>query len=293
MTGLKSIAADVCWLDILTMSKSPVLQAFLIIAAFYVLLVAVVYLMQGRMLYLASVPGRELTATPADIDLQYEDVAIETADGIRLHGWFIPGSSTRVLLFFHGNAGNISHRLDSIRQFLSLGLSVFIIEYRGYGQSGGKTTEKGIYRDADAAWRYLTEERGVAAADIIIFGRSMGASAAAKLAAKQQPLALIVESSFTSVPDIAQEIYPWLPARWLSHLRHATRDYVRDVRSPVLVIHGRDDEIVPFHHGEAIFEAANEPRTQLVLRGGHNDAYIRDEANYIKGLHAFLSGLSH
>lgn len=273
------------------MSKRPVLQAFLVIAVCYVLLVAAVYLMQGRMLYLANVPGRELTASPADIDIEYEDIFIETADSVRLHGWFIPGPSTRVLLFFHGNAGNISHRLDSIRQFQSLGLSVFIIDYRGYGQSGGKTTEKGIYRDADAAWRYLIEERGVVADDIVIFGRSMGASAAAKLATKQQPLALIVESSFTSVPDIAQELYPWLPARWLSHLRHATRDYVQDVRNPVLVIHGRDDEIVPFHHGEAIFAAANEPRTQLLLRGGHNDAYIRDEANYIKGLRTFLSGL--
>jgi fermentation-respiration switch protein FrsA (DUF1100 family) len=251
------------------------LKFILIVAAAYGLLVAVVYLMQGRMLYLANVPGRELTASPADLDVEYEDVFIETADGVRLHGWFIPGSSARVLLFFHGNAGNISHRLDSIRQFLGLGLSVFIIDYRGYGQSGGKTTEKGIYRDANAAWRYLREERSVEAADIIIFGRSMGASAAAKLATKQQPLATIVESSFTSIPDIAQEIY----------------DYVRDVRSPVLVIHGRDDEIVPFHHGEAIFEAANEPRTQLVLRGGHNDAYIRDEVNYIKGLRAFLSDL--
>lgn len=269
------------------------LKFLVIVAACYGLLVALVYLMQGRMLYLASVPGRELTATPADIDLEYEDVSIETKDGVRLHGWFVPGPSTRVLLFFHGNAGNISHRLDSIRQFQSLGLSVLIIDYRGYGQSGGKTTEKGVYRDADATWRYLTEKRGVAAGDIIIFGRSMGASAAAKLATKQQPLALIVESSFTSIPDIAQEIYPWLPARWLSHLRHATRDYIRDVRSPVLVVHSRDDEIVPFHHGEAIFEAANEPRTQLVLRGGHNDAYVRDETHYIKGLRAFLSVLGH
>jgi len=267
------------------------LKFILIVVACYGLLVAVVYLMQGRMLYLANVPARELTATPADINLEYEDVSIETADGVRLHGWFIPGSSDHVLLFFHGNAGNVSHRLESIRQFLNLGLSVFIIDYRGYGQSGGKTTEKGIYRDADAAWRHLTEERGVAPGDIVIFGRSMGASAAAKLAAKQQPLALIVESSFTSIPDIAQEIYPWLPARWLSHLRHATRDYVQDVRVPVLIVHSRDDEIVPFHHGEAIFDAAGEPRTLLVLRGGHNDAYVRDEANYIKGLRAFLSVL--
>jgi fermentation-respiration switch protein FrsA (DUF1100 family) len=264
------------------------LKFLIIVAACYGLLVAFVYLMQGRMLYLANLPGRELTATPADIDVEYEDVSIETVDGVTLHGWFIPGSSKRVVLFFHGNAGNISHRLESIRQFLRLGLSVFIVDYRGYGQSGGKTTEKGIYRDADAAWRYLTGERGISPGDIVIFGRSMGASAAAKLAAKQEPLALIVESSFTSVPDIAQEIYPWLPARWLSHLRHAARDYVRDVSVPVLIVHSRDDEIVPFHHGEAIFEAAHEPKSLVVLRGGHNDAYVRDEANYINGLRSFL-----
>jgi len=269
------------------------LKFALIVAACYGLLVAVVYLMQGRMLYLANVPGRELTATPADIDLEYEDVGIETADGVRLHGWFIPGESNRVLLFFHGNAGNISHRLDSIRQFLNLGLSVFIIDYRGYGQSGGKTTETGIYQDADAAWHYLTDQRGVLADDIVIFGRSMGASAAAKLATKQRPLALIVESSFSSIPDIAQEIYPWLPARWLSHLRHATRDYVGGIQRPILVVHSRDDEIVPFHHGEAIFNAAQEPKTLLTLRGSHNDAYIRDARNYIEGLQAFLSSLDH
>lgn len=264
------------------------LKFVLIIAACYGLLVAVVYLMQGRMLYLASVPGRELTATPADVDLRYEEITIETADGIQLHGWYIPGESNQVVLFFHGNAGNISHRLYSIRQFYGLGLSVFIVDYRGYGQSGGKTTEKGIYRDADAAWRYLTEERGVPANNIVIFGRSMGASAAAKLATRQQPLALIVESSFTSIPDIAQEIYPWLPARWLSYLQHATRDYVEHVRSPVLIVHSRDDEIVPFHHGEAIFAAAREPKSLLVLRGGHNDAYVRDDVNYINGLRSFL-----
>jgi len=267
------------------------LKFVLIIAACYGLLVAVVYLMQGRMLYLANVPGRDLMATPAAVDLRYEEIAIETADGVRLHGWYVPGESNRVLLFFHGNAGNISHRLHSIRQFYDLGLSVLIVDYRGYGQSDGKTTERGIYRDADAAWRYLTKERSVPASDIVIFGRSMGASAAAKLAARQQPLALIVESSFTSVPDIAQEIYPWLPARWLSYLRHATRDYVADVRSPALIVHSRDDEIVPFHHGEAIFAAAHEPKSLLVLRGGHNDAYVRDDVNYINGLRSFLSGL--
>ena len=194
-----------------------------------------------------------------------------------------------MLLFFHGNAGNISHRLDSIRQFLGLGLSVFIIDYRGYGQSDGRTTEKGIYRDADAAWRYLTTTRGFSPDDIVIFGRSLGASVAAWLAARQSPQVLIVESSFTSVPDIGQELYPWLPVRWLSHLNHATIDYVRGVKCPVLVVHSRDDEIIPFHHGQKIFEAAPEPRSLLELRGTHNDAFIQDERTYLDGLSAFLA----
>lgn len=266
------------------------LKIILAIAVGYLLLVAVVYFMQGRMLYLPDIAGRSLTITPANVGLDYEDVVIEASDGVKLHGWFIAGRSSRVLLFFHGNAGNISHRLDSIRYFHDLDLSVFIIDYRGFGQSEGRATEKGIYRDADAAWRYLME-RGIAPSEVVIFGRSLGASVASRLAAQHQPLALIVESSFTSVPDIAQELYPWLPARWLSRLNHATRDYIRDVHCPVLVVHSQDDEIIPFHHGEEIFAAANEPRTLLVLRGTHNDAFLRDERTYVEGLQAFLTGI--
>jgi fermentation-respiration switch protein FrsA (DUF1100 family) len=268
-----------------------VLKLLLAGLACYLLLALVVYLMQARMLYLAGVPGRSLDRTPADIGAGYRDEYFETADGVRLNGWYIPGDSDRVLLFFHGNAGNISHRLESIRQFLALGLSVFIIDYRGYGQSEGRTTEQGIYRDAEAAWRHLTETYGVPAGRIVVFGRSMGASAAAYLATKQRPLALVIESSFTSVPDIAGEYYPWLPVRWLSRLRHSARDLVRDARSPVLVIHSRDDEIVPFHHGEAIFRAAREPRSFLEIRGTHNDAFLRDERNYLAGLRSFLEQL--
>jgi fermentation-respiration switch protein FrsA (DUF1100 family) len=268
------------------------LRIILAIAAGYAVLVVFMYFMQARMLYLANLPGRSLDMTPAHAGMDYEDVFIETADGESVHGWYIVGPTDRVVLFFHGNAGNISHRLDSIRQFHSLGLSVLIIDYRGYGQSSGRTSEAGIYRDADAAWRYLTETRGTEPGDIVIFGRSLGASVAARLALRQQPAGLILESSFTSVPDIARELYPWLPVRWLSRLRHATRDYVRDARCPVLVVHSRDDEIIPYHHGEAIYAAANEPRHLLTLRGSHNDAFLRDEPNYIDGLGTFLATIS-
>ncbi|MGH8223574.1 MAG: alpha/beta hydrolase [Woeseiaceae bacterium] len=268
------------------------LKFMLVAGACYGLLVAVVYFSQGRMLYLPNLPGRALTATPRDAGMEYEDVYIETADGVTLHSWFVAGTTSRVLLFFHGNAGNISHRLDSIRLFRSLGLSVLIIDYRGYGQSGGRVTENGIYQDAEAAWRYLTATRGVAANDIVLFGRSLGGSVASWLAVRHEPLALIVESSFTSVPDIAQELYPWLPARWLARMNHATRDYVRDARCPVLVVHSRDDEIIPFHHGEAIYAVANEPRRLLVLNGGHNDAFLRDSRRYLEELQAFLADAS-
>ena len=267
------------------------LKIILAILVAYLLLVAVFVLMQDRMLYLADVPGRTLTATPADAGMPYEELSIETSDGETLHGWFVNGPSSRVLLFFHGNAGNISHRLDSIKHFVGLGFSVLIVDYRGYGQSSGKTTERGMYRDAEAVWRYVTDERRVLPGDIVFFGRSLGASVASRLAIKERPLALIVESSFTSVPDVAQELYPWLPARWLSRLKHATRDHIRDVSCPVLVIHSRDDEIIPFHHGEAIFEAANEPRSFLAIRGTHNDGFILDEPAYLEGLRTFLAGL--
>ena len=149
--------------------------------------------------------------------------------------------------------------------------------------------EQGFYRDADAAWHYLIDDRGYRGDQIVIFGRSLGGSVAAKLASDVEARALILESTFTSVPDAAQDIYPWLPARWLSRLRHATSEYVRDVGFPVLVVHSRDDEIIPYHHGERIYEAANEPRSMLTIRGGHNDAIATDENAYLSGLRQFLA----
>ena len=264
------------------------LKMLVLISGAYLLLVIFVYLTQAGMLYLPHLPGRELDATPEAVGLAFEDVTLETSDGVRVHGWFVPGESERALLYFHGNAGNISHRLYSIREWHDLGLSVFIIDYRGYGRSEGNPTEQGLYRDGAAAWQYLAGERGIAPEDIIVFGRSLGGSVAAWLAARQAPAALIVESSFTSVPDIGQEAYPWLPVRWLSRFKHATRDHVRQVTSPVLVVHSRDDEIIPFHHGEAIFAAASEPKTFLEIRGGHNDAHAVSAALYRDGLQDFL-----
>lgn len=264
------------------------LKMLLIVAGAYSLLVGFMYLTQAGMLYLPDMPGRQLDVTPDAIGLDFEDVELDTSDGVRIHSWFVPGDSTRTVLYFHGNAGNISHRLYSIRQFHDLGLSVFIIDYRGYGKSGGSPGEDGLYRDAEAAWQYLTEDRGILAEDIVVFGRSLGGSVASWLAAKRSPGALIVDSSFTSVPDLGQELYPWLPVRLLSRFQHATVEHVTKATCPVLVVHSQNDDIIPFHHGKALFGAANEPKSFLMLRGGHNDAHVTSETVYVDGLRDFL-----
>lgn len=266
------------------------LANFLVIALLvYSAIALLMYLFQARLVFLPNLPGISSDATPPDIGLDYDDVRFEAADGVRLHGWFIPvGGDNPVLLFMHGNAGNISHRLDSIALFHDLGLSVFIFDYRGYGRSAGRPSEDGAYLDAEAAWRYLTRERGVAADRIVLFGRSLGAAVASHLATMTAPAALVVESAFTSVPDIAAEHYRFLPVRTLARIRFDTRAYLQAVSRPVLVIHSADDEIIPFHHGQALYEAVRGPKAFIELRGGHNDGFFVSRGLYMQGLQQFI-----
>lgn len=253
---------------------------------------ALLFVSQTRLLYLPNIAGREIVATPKDIGLDYQPITLATADGIRLDAWFIPATDARrTVLFFHGNAGNISHRLDSIAVFQRLGLNVLIIDYRGYGRSTGRPSEHGTYRDAEAAWRFLTEDRNLTAPQIVLFGRSLGAAVATWLATQHTPGALMIESSFTSVPDIAAELYPMFPVRLLARLRYDARSYLRSVDCPVLVIHSRDDEIIPFHHGQALYEAAPEPKQFLEIHGGHNDGFLRSANTYTAGIASFLDSI--
>ena len=248
-----------------------------------------VYLMQSRMLYYPNMPGRALTATPADIGLEYRDVHFTTEDGIELHGWFIPGDNPhRTLLFFHGNAGNISHRLESVGLFHRLGLSVFIFDYRGFGQSAGSPTEQGTYMDADAAWSYLTKTRALDANDIIVFGRSLGGAVATWLASRHTPSMLILESTFTSVPAMARRFYPFLPVSLLSRFQYNSLALVKNLACPLLIAHSRDDELIPYEEGRQLFEAAPEPKQFLEMRGGHNDGFIVSGPAYESGLRAFI-----
>ena len=266
-----------------------VLSLLLLVTLAYALLVAFVWWRQESMLFLPQLPSRELVATPADVGLRYEALRLPTADGETLDAWFVPAAAERaVLLFFHGNAGNISHRLDSLQVFHELGLSVLIIDYRGYGRSTGRPTEQGTYEDARAAWRYLVEDRAIPPQRIVLFGRSLGGAVAAWLAAQSAPRALIVESAFRSVPDMAAELYWFLPARRLARLHYPVEALLPRVAAPVLVVHSRDDEIIPFSHGEALQAAAGPPTRLLALQGGHNTGFLLSRPRYIAGLAAFL-----
>ncbi|MGB5440217.1 MAG: alpha/beta hydrolase [Gammaproteobacteria bacterium] len=258
----------------------------------YAVLAAALFFFQPRLLYFPDMPARAVEANPEDIGLDFEPLTLTTRDGEQLDAWFIPAIQSRgVLLFCHGNAGNMSHRLDSIRLFHDLGLSVLIFDYRGYGRSSGSPTEQGTYLDVDAAWDYLVEKRRILPTQIILFGRSLGAAIAADLASRQDAAAVILESAFTSVPDIAATLYPWLPVRWLSRFRYDTLKKLAAIHSPLLIVHSRDDEIIPFANGERLLAAANEPKQLLKLRGGHNDGFIVSGKTYIDGLESFLGNL--
>ncbi|MBW8039028.1 MAG: alpha/beta hydrolase [Planctomycetes bacterium] len=196
------------------------------------------------------------------------------------------------VLFCHGNGGNMTHRLDSINIFYKLGLNCFIFDYRGYGSSEGTPGEEGTYLDVTAAYEWLTKEKKISPDDIIIFGRSLGGSIAAQLAARVEARALIIESTFTSFVDIGRKFYPYMPVRWFSRFSYRTIDYVKDVRYPVMIIHSRNDDIIPFEFGLELYEAANEPKKFVEISGSHNDGFLVSSEIYKKAWTMWLQFLN-
>ncbi len=241
-------------------------------------------------------PSKSLIETPADWGLRYEDAILDSADGVRLHGWFIPRvGATRVLLFFHGNAGNISHRRESVKIFHRLGLHVFIFDYRGYGRSQGKASESGLYADAMAAWQYLLEEKDFVPQQVILFGRSLGgavaANLAAGLAAKVRPGALILESTFSSAKDMANSLLPVMSRIVPMRFEFNTAEAVKRVTVPLLVVHSTEDDIIPFRLGEKVYLAANSPKSLVKIHGDHNSGFLLSQPDYEQALRKFIASI--
>ena len=257
--------------------------------AVYVLLIAYVYVFQARLIFFPNVPGRTLTATPSQIGLGFEDVRITTADRVDLHGWYVAGpSGAPAVILCHGNAGNIAHRLDWLETFCGLGFATLLFDYRGFGRSSGTPTEQGTYLDAQAAWDFLTNTKGFSPRSIVIVGESLGGPIAAHLAKDVAPGALILVSTFTSVANLASNLYWYLPVRLLARIQYPTAEYVARVHVPTLVIHSRDDETIPFLHGEELRRRASGPAQLLEIFGDHNAAFMLSRPKLTEGMRSFL-----
>lgn len=253
----------------------------------YVGMIAFLFFFQSHYIYR---PMKEIVIIPTAMRLPYEDVSFNAADGTRLSGWFIPaGNPKGAALFCHGNAGNISTNMDSVRIIHEIGLSLFIFDYRGYGKSEGSPDENGTYLDAEAAWDYLARKQNTPGKGVIVIGHSLGGAIAAWLARKRSPSLLIIESAFTSFPEIAAVHFPYLPAGLIARYKYNTIGCLQDVKCPVLIIHSPDDEIIPFQHGLRLFELAKKPKEFLEISGTHNEGFITSEKRYKDGLNAFIS----
>ena len=266
-----------------------------LVVVLYVALLLLLRLNESRLIYF---PGsqRSLLAPPGSLNLPVERVTFPTEDGLTLASWVIPAgrdSTGLWLLICHGNAGNLSEfgRPAHYAGLRELGLHLLAFDYRGYGESEGLPTESGLYKDADAAYRYLRDGRGVPADRIIIFGHSLGSAVAVDLASRVSVGGLIVEGALTSVVDRGQELYPFIPVRWIAGTRFVSIEKIAKVTAPKLFLHARGDEVIPVAHGRRLYEAAPPPKTFLELQGGHGDAFDVDSAKYYGAIAEFLAAL--
>ena len=245
-----------------------------------------IHLLQSRLIYF---PTRAYDATPKDIGLEFEDLTLTTDDGVAIAAWYIPCAGAKAsLIFCHGNAGNISDRLESVAVFHRAGYNVLLFDYRGYGRSEGRPTEEGTYRDAEAAWEFLVNDKGQSTDRIVVFGRSLGGAVAIELAKRRTPAALVVESSFTNLLDIGRLHYPLLPVRWLLSYRYDSLGKVPHILCPKLFIHGVEDSLVPLTNGRTLFAAAAEPKEFLETPGGHNTGGFIQSPTFTARLTDFL-----
>jgi fermentation-respiration switch protein FrsA (DUF1100 family) len=224
------------------------------------------------------------------IGLPLEEVWIPVDESVTVFGWFVDaGPATPMLLWCHGNAGNISHRLDNIRELYRRGLSIFIFDYRGYGRSTGSPSEPGMYQDALASYDYVVHQRRTVADRIVLFGRSLGACVAGEVAIRRPAAGVILEGAFPSIQAMSDQHYLGLPARWFVNVEFNLAQKVGKLQRPVLVIHGEMDSIVPVGLGRQVFDAAHEPKQWYMVPGaGHNDVPFVGGIPYYQKIMSFI-----
>ena len=280
-----------------------------LVAAVWIGVAAVLKASERSLIY---VPGdREVPEPHPSLALRHRSIDFLTADSILLHAWIVPAvsavsasSDTSVspadsaapgfwLLIAHGNYGSIGYgeRPEFYAALRDIGLNLLAFDYRGFGRSGGRPGEEGVYRDAEAAYRFLTDSLRVPPGRIVLFGHSLGTGVATELATRVPAAALVLEAAYTSIPDIGAAAYPWLPVRLLAGERFETIDKIGRVSVPKLLLHSPEDEIVPFEHGRRVYEAASGKKRFVTVRGGHAGAFREDREKYFGAIRELVEGL--
>ncbi len=249
------------------------------------------YFSQDRMIFY---PTRDIEITPDEAGIEYEDIFIEVAPGVRINAWYFPRRSDgggesppdyrRTVLFCHGNGGNISHRLETVEVLLDLGVDVLLFDYRGYGRSDGSPSEANLYVDAIACLDWLSTVKNVPSESVVVFGRSLGGAVAIDLARRRSCAGLIVESSFTSAADMGRLMFPYFPVGVLLKHGFDSVEKIDRVNCPVLVMHSPDDEMIPFRMGQTLFERAKEPKEFVSITGPHNEREFLSDQLYLAAL---------
>ncbi len=255
------------------------------------LLFAALRLLEHFSLYL---PMGTHAAHPKTYGMPYEEIQLKTEDGLLLSAWFIDADApndrralddpqlpemkrlvkTPVVLFFHGNGGNISHRIQKIRYFKAMGASLLIFDYRGYGKSEGRPGEVGTYRDARAAAAEALERAGGDPKRVFYYGESMGCAVALQTALDLPPQGLVLDSAFTSTAEMGKIVFPWLPADLIVKNRYDNLSKISGLTVPLLMIHSPNDDVIPFSMGRRLFEAAPEPKRLIETTGDHNNGFL-------------------
>jgi fermentation-respiration switch protein FrsA (DUF1100 family) len=269
--------------------RKMVTAIVLTVVLVYLAFVVLIYFGQSRLIFF---PNRTLITTPDQVGLEYLDVMIPVTPDKNLNAWYfpagVPSDSTPTVLYCHENAGNISYGLETVRLFLELGTNVLVFDYRGYGHSDGKPSEKNVYEDAQAAWRWVVAVRQTAPDNIFIFGRSLGGAVAVDLATRVDCAGVILESTFTSTIDLGRKLYPFVPIRLVARFSFDSLSKMSRVSCPVMVAHSPDDEMIPYAMGKALYEAARSERLFVDLAGRHNDLFSLDSDLYRNTLRGFL-----
>ena len=274
------------------LSPKVLLLAFILFVGLAATIAAREYHLFDR--FLAFFPTREITNTPEDLGMYFEEVYFPAADGTKLHGWYIPGKGDDTIVWFHGNAGNISNRVYNIMLlYQHVGANLFIFDYRGYGLSEGKPSEKGMYSDGEGVLEYLRSRDDIDAERLVLFGRSLGGCIVAELSMRHRAKAVIIESSFTSVDAMSRYKRPavafFIPSRLLVRSRFDSIKKMSHIHSPVMIVHGDKDITVPIEMGKELFDAANEPKRFYEIRGAtHDDTHLVGGKPYFDALREFI-----